>query len=304
MGIFKNTKVNKLFICLVTIVVILCGSNSAQAAQKDLTHYPTTQIGYYQCSWELAESENSIYNAIKASQFVNGTIVESGQIFSYNQAVGERTIERGFAEGPIAGSSRWSVGGGICMTSSVLHQAVKSAGLPVIERHSHVTPVTYLPQGEDAAIWGRVKDYKFKNNTDNPIKIITGSRDNYLYVELETIYPSRSFYLDQQLIGNTIFLNNRNYLKVNDLPDALKVNCTEELISVRDLANHFEHAIQWNDAEVHLNSVPTGSEINDIGYSTQQISNNIVWIIDGSIRSTELKILPVNWIHIILNLRC
>jgi vancomycin resistance protein YoaR len=57
------------------------------------------------------------------------------------------------------------------MTASILHQAVKNAGLKVVERHNHVTKVNYLPPGEDAAITWGVQDFRFKNTLKNPVRI-------------------------------------------------------------------------------------------------------------------------------------
>ncbi len=70
------------------------------------------------------------------------------------------------------------------MTASILHQAVKNAGLEVIERHNHVTEVNYLPLGEDAAITWGVEDYRFKNTLNNPVRINVIFTDYSLRIEI------------------------------------------------------------------------------------------------------------------------
>lgn len=40
-----------------------------------------------------------------------------------------------------------AIGGGICQVSSTVYNAVKNAGLVVLERHPHSMPVHYLPLG-------------------------------------------------------------------------------------------------------------------------------------------------------------
>ena len=75
------------------------------------------------------------------------------------------------------------------MTAGILHQAVKSSGMQVIERHNHVAPVGYLPSGEDAAVTWGVQDYRFRNNGEYPIKIKAGLNNQSLCVEIFKVYP-------------------------------------------------------------------------------------------------------------------
>lgn len=106
---------------------------------------------------------------------VNGTLLMPGQTFSYNQIVGERTIERGFKDGGtfVGNKVVQTIGGGVCQGSTTLYQAVANAGILSTERHNHSMNVTYSKQSEDAAVaWGYL-DYKFKNTYNSPI-FITG----------------------------------------------------------------------------------------------------------------------------------
>jgi len=125
------------------------------------------------------EPQSSQENAILAAKYLDGTTIEPGDIFSYNNQVGPRTEERGFVYGQ---SVAWTpqgfrlipdLGGGICRTATALNLAVNTAGLKVIERHNHSIPVPYAPTGKDAAVsWG-VWDYRFQNTLDKPIQIAT-----------------------------------------------------------------------------------------------------------------------------------
>lgn len=122
--------------------------------------------------------EGNKKNAGLAAKLVNGTVVAPGAVFSFNQVVGPRTRARGFVVGlSVVKTPRGSrfvpdVGGGICRTSTAIHQAVLKAGLQPLERHSHSMPVEYAEPGEDAAIvWGRW-DYKFKNTANVPVKLL------------------------------------------------------------------------------------------------------------------------------------
>ncbi len=151
--------------------------------------------GSYQIKIPTMVSPANAQNAVLAGEYLNGTIVEAGEVFSYNQTVGQRTSDRGFIAGMISSRSKkavYSIGGGVCTTASILHQAVKASGLEVIERHNHVAPTSYLPQGEDAAIWYGVEDYRFRNNLENSIRIDAGVADNALKISIVELQPDYS----------------------------------------------------------------------------------------------------------------
>ena len=65
------------------------------------------------------------------------------------------------------------MGGGICQTVSTLYNTVLMANLEIVERHQHGLPVGYVPPSRDATVYSPVLDFKFKNNRETPIKIVT-----------------------------------------------------------------------------------------------------------------------------------
>lgn len=115
-------------------------------------------------------------NVRLAMQAVNGTIVNPGETFSYNDIVGERTAARGYKNAIVFenGEQVPGLGGGVCQGSSTIYMAVLRADLDVTERRSHTFQVSYTPIGQDATVaWGS-QDFKFVNDTDYPIKVVTG----------------------------------------------------------------------------------------------------------------------------------
>ena len=44
-------------------------------------------------------SSNRIWNVQLMARYIDGTIIEPGEVFSFNRVVGQRTVERGFREG-------------------------------------------------------------------------------------------------------------------------------------------------------------------------------------------------------------
>ena len=120
-----------------------------------------------------SSSSNRLSNIRLALSLINGTCLEPGQTFSFNETVGKRTTERGFkmATAYSAGEVTEQVGGGICQVSTTLFNAVVKADLQIDERHAHSLTVHYVDLGKDAAVdWGN-KDLKFTNNTSERIYI-------------------------------------------------------------------------------------------------------------------------------------
>ncbi len=112
-------------------------------------------------------------NVKLACDFCDNIILNPGDVFSYNGAVGPRTYERGFKDATVyvAGTTEDGVGGGICQVSSTIYSAALHADLEIVERYNHSYMITYVPLGEDATVVYGSKDFKFRNDTDYPIKL-------------------------------------------------------------------------------------------------------------------------------------
>ena len=144
--------------------------------QKVLIGYGNIDFPYSEGNW------NNVQNAKRALEFVNGTIIQPNEEFSYNNIVGERTYDKGFIDG-YNSRNIMVAGGGVCRGSSDIHVAVKEAqakgyALEITERHPHYPACHYLPAGMDAMVqWGSC-DFRFLNSTGYPIKI--GTQTTYL----------------------------------------------------------------------------------------------------------------------------
>ena len=108
-----------------------------------------------------------------ATEKINGTVLMPGEIFSYNQVVGKRTIEEGYQNAKIYENGQVVDGlaGGICQVSSTLYNVALLSNLEIVERHNHSFTTSYLPAGRDATVVYGVKDLQFKNTRNYPIKI-------------------------------------------------------------------------------------------------------------------------------------
>lgn len=129
-------------------------------------------------------------NAALAALLINGKVVQPGEVFSFNRAVGPRTVSRGFVEGRSVVETVYGpklvpdVGGGVCRASTALHLAVLNAGLEVVERHNHSMPVSYAEPGKDAAVAWPYWDFRFRNTAGKLLVIKTRSDYGRLRVEL------------------------------------------------------------------------------------------------------------------------
>jgi vancomycin resistance protein YoaR len=118
-------------------------------------------------------SANRIWNVHLLGDYLNGTIIRSGQTFSYNKEVGPRTAERGFREGHMifGGVLIPSIGGGVCQTATTVFNAAFEAGLPIMTRYNHSFYISHYPVGRDATVsWGG-PDLVFRNDLKNAILV-------------------------------------------------------------------------------------------------------------------------------------
>ena len=110
-----------------------------------------------------------------ALSYMNGVGIMPGETYSYNDNIGDTTASKGYQAAATfkGGTTVDEMGGGICQTVSTLYNVVLMANLEVVERHQHGLPVGYVPPSRDATVYSPVLDFKFKNNRETPIKIVT-----------------------------------------------------------------------------------------------------------------------------------
>ena len=120
-----------------------------------------------------SSSSNRLNNIRLSLELINGTCLEPGESFSFNEVVGKRTRDRGFKSAPAysGGAVTEEIGGGICQVSTTLFNAAVKSNMEIKERHSHSLTVSYVDLGKDAAVdWGN-KDLVFENTSDDRVYI-------------------------------------------------------------------------------------------------------------------------------------
>lgn len=133
-------------------------------------------------------SDNADFNTnlALACKALNGTIIKSGAEFSFNSTIGAPTTNKGYKSVSIyVGKSLTSVvGGGLSQVASTLYNCALAADLPIIERHAHSYAPSFITAGLDAQVYYGQLDLRFKNNTEQPIRIEASIENGALQISL------------------------------------------------------------------------------------------------------------------------
>ena len=124
------------------------------------------------------------YNVRLASERIRGNIVKPSKIFSQNSTIGPYTKSKGYKDGAsyIGGNIIMTEGGGVCKIATTLYNLAALSNLEIVERYNHSMPINYVPYGQDATVAYGIKDFRFKNTTDDNILIWSQMIDNRLYI--------------------------------------------------------------------------------------------------------------------------
>lgn len=201
-------------------------------------------------------NNNRCSNISLAASKLHGLILYPGEVFSFNDTIGKRTLEAGFKEaGAYAdGQVVQEIGGGICQVSSTLYCASMYAQMETVSRTNHYFRVDYLPISYDAAVSWTKPDFQFKNVRDYPVKIaayadteaksltieIWGTDTDGSYVELS--YWHQDVYDEEYtdvVIGEAAICYRHVYNA-----DGVKIKTIEEPYSLYYL---HEEDIEWPD---------------------------------------------------------
>ena len=99
----------------------------------------------------------------------NGSIIEPGGIWSFNDCTGDSNLEsNGYKKATVISEKKLEqgVGGGICQASTLIFEAGLFANMDIIERHNHYWASAYAYAGEDATIDYPNLDLRMQNTTD------------------------------------------------------------------------------------------------------------------------------------------
>ncbi len=141
------------------------------------------------CKTPYSGSDNNSRNTNLrlACEAIDGVVIYPGETFTYNHTLGERTAERGYKPAPSYDQNGRTVdtyGGGICQVSTNLYYCTLLADLEIVERWHHGYVPAYITWGMDASVSWNSGDFRFKNNTNYPIRIEAYRADGNVFVQL------------------------------------------------------------------------------------------------------------------------
>lgn len=119
-----------------------------------------------------ASGENRCYNIARCCAALDGTTIDVGETFSFNEIVGPRTEQNGYKNAVVINQGKYveGVGGGVCQVSTTLYNALLLANF-VPSAHKHTLACSYVEPGFDAMVAYGTSDLTFINDTDYPIYI-------------------------------------------------------------------------------------------------------------------------------------
>lgn len=152
------------------------------------------QLATFTTRYDVSDVDRST-NLQIACQKINGKVILVGETFSYNQALGPRTVAAGYKNGKIysGGEVVDGLGGGICQISSTLYNAVLMANLQIVERRNHQFVTSYVAAGRDATVVYGVTDFKFKNTRQYPVRIVASARNGIATVSIYGIKEENEY---------------------------------------------------------------------------------------------------------------
>jgi vancomycin resistance protein YoaR len=151
----------------------------AAVSSRDLDSLGIKELVSESTSYFKGSSQGRMHNiALSASKF-HGVVIPPGEIFSFNQYLGEVTKENGFDESLIIFGNRTTVGigGGVCQVSTTVFRTAFFGGFEIIERWAHGYRVSWYETkagpGLDATIYTPDVDFRFRNDTNHHLLIQT-----------------------------------------------------------------------------------------------------------------------------------
>lgn len=124
-------------------------------------------------------------NIGRAVELINGSVVQPGEVWSFNRTVGERTEANGFVDGTMImdGQYRKAPGGGVSAVATTVYNALFFAGVEPLEHGAHSFYIERYPAGREATVaWGTL-DLRFRNDSGRPIYIRASSTDSSVTVD-------------------------------------------------------------------------------------------------------------------------
>lgn len=164
-----------------TVVAIDLSYTEPEVCTQDLEEHLFEDV-LAEFSTSVGGSANRRENIRLATEKCSGMILNAGDVFSFNDTVGEQTAETGFkkANAILDNQIIQAYGGGICQVSTTIFEAALYAALEIPERWWHTFISSYAAPGMDAAVAWDALDLKVENSTKYPVKLLVSYQNDRL----------------------------------------------------------------------------------------------------------------------------
>lgn len=196
----------------VTAIEIPAIKRPAKIRNEDVNNLGINTLLGKGLSYYKGSIPNRIFNIELAQSKFKGILVEPGEVFSFNNVIGDISALTGYKSAYVIkdGKTVLGDGGGVCQVSTTLFRAILAAGLPITERRAHSYRVGYYEQGFapglDATIFYPTTDLKFKNDTNAYLLIqpTMNKSDNSLTFEIYGTSDGRISNVSKPIITSSI----------------------------------------------------------------------------------------------------
>ncbi len=193
---------------------------------------------------------NRIYNIKNGAKIISGLLIQPGETFSLNTALGEVNQDAGFKPELVIRGDKTTpeFGGGLCQIATTLFRAAINSGLPILERTNHSYRVSYYepPVGMDATVYSPSPDLKFLNDTEAPILIQSKIAGTKLTFEFWGAKDGRRVTLGVPVIFNITEPEPTKIVETTDLKPGEK-KCTEKPHKGADA--YFDYSVIYSNGE-------------------------------------------------------
>lgn len=129
----------------------------------------TEQVSSFTTAFPCCQGR--VKNIARIAEMVNNTVIQRGETFSLNGAVGERTVEKGFTTGGAIYDGEFveQIGGGVSQFTTTMFNAAFFGGYAIPQHKPHSYYISRYPVGREATLnWPNV-DLKILNNSPHGI---------------------------------------------------------------------------------------------------------------------------------------
>ena len=142
--------------------------STAWAQKLGITELVSSYTTQYPCC------QPRVTNIQHAVEVINGTILQPGETFSLNTALGPRTTDKGYVLAPGIGANlefEDSVGGGVSQVSTTLYNASFFGCYQDVTHTVHALYISRYPMGREATLNYPSIDNQFRNDSDAGVLI-------------------------------------------------------------------------------------------------------------------------------------